>query len=59
MGPKNGLEERVWQFYIICDKIQLLKVKVDKVTVILVLNSWDVNCGRHRALWKSFSGALW
>jgi hypothetical protein len=28
MGPKNGLlERRVWQFYTICDKNQLLKIK--------------------------------
>jgi hypothetical protein len=39
MGPKNGLERRVWQFYTICDKNQLLKVKIDKVTAILVLRS--------------------
>jgi hypothetical protein len=35
MGPKNGLERRAWQFYTICDKNQLLKVKTEKVTVIL------------------------
>jgi hypothetical protein len=39
MGPKNGLERGVWQFYTICDKNQLLKVKNEKVTVILVLRS--------------------
>ena len=36
MGPKNGLERRVWQFYAICDENQGLKVKIDKVTSILV-----------------------
>jgi hypothetical protein len=38
LGPKNGLrlERRVWQFYTICDKNQLLKLKIDKVTAILV-----------------------
>jgi hypothetical protein len=39
MGPKNGLERRVWQFYTICDKNQRLKVKIHKVTAILVLRS--------------------
>jgi hypothetical protein len=39
MGPKNGLERRVWQFYTICDKNQLLKVKIAKVTAILVPRS--------------------
>jgi hypothetical protein len=39
LGSKNGLERRVWQFYIICDKNQLLKVTIDKVTVILVPRS--------------------
>ena len=58
LGPKNGLERRVWQFYTICDKNQLLKVKIEIVTVILVLISWDASCRRHRALWKSFHGAL-
>jgi hypothetical protein len=29
----------VWQFYTIRDKNQLLKVKIEKVTVILVLRS--------------------
>jgi hypothetical protein len=39
MGPKNGIERRVWQFYTICDKNQGLKVKIDKVIAILVLRS--------------------
>jgi hypothetical protein len=44
LRPQNGLERRVWQFFTICDKIQLLKVKIEKVTVILVLRSWDASC---------------
>jgi hypothetical protein len=36
MGPKNGLERRVSQFYAICDKNQGLKVKIAKVMAILV-----------------------
>jgi hypothetical protein len=39
LGPKYGLERRVWQFYTICDKNQGLNVKIDKVTAILVLGS--------------------
>jgi hypothetical protein len=39
MGPKNGLERRVWQFYTICDENQRLTVKIDKVTAILALRS--------------------
>jgi hypothetical protein len=35
MGPKNYLERPVWQFYTICDKNQLLKIKIEKVTAIL------------------------
>jgi hypothetical protein len=45
MGPENGLERRVWQFYTICDKNQLLKVK-KKVAVIPVPKSWDISCKR-------------
>jgi hypothetical protein len=33
---KNGLERHVWQFYAICDKNLLLKVKIVKVMAILV-----------------------
>jgi hypothetical protein len=36
LGPKNGLERHAWQFYTICDKNQLLKVKIEKLTIILV-----------------------
>ena len=36
LGLKNGLERRALQFYIICDKNQGLKVKIAKVTAILV-----------------------
>jgi hypothetical protein len=39
LGPKNGLERRVWQFYTICDKISFEKQKADKVTTILVFRS--------------------
>jgi hypothetical protein len=35
LGPKNVLERRVKQFYTICDKNQLLKVKIGKVMAIL------------------------
>ena len=59
MGPKNGLKRRVWQFYIICDKNQLLKVKIEKVTVTLVLRSRDASCRRHRALRNSLHGSMW
>jgi hypothetical protein len=47
MEPKNVVERRVWQFYTICDRNQLLKTKNEKVTVILVLRSWDARglCG--------------
>jgi hypothetical protein len=45
-GTQNGLGSRVWQFYTICDKNQLLKLKFVKVMAILVprwLNfSWQV-----------------
>jgi hypothetical protein len=37
MGHKNGLERRVWQFYTICDKNQLLKVKIGKVMLMAIL----------------------
>jgi hypothetical protein len=44
--PKNGIERRIWQFYAICDKNQLLTVKNRKVVVILVPRwldfSWQV-----------------
>jgi hypothetical protein len=33
-GPKNGLERRVSRFSTICAKNQVLKLKIDKVTVI-------------------------
>jgi hypothetical protein len=62
MGPKNGLERRVWQFYTICDKNQRLKVKIDKVTAILVLGS---SAGQQEATSGSALkfvleyGALW
>ena len=39
LGPKNGLERRVKQFYTICDKNHGLKVKIDEVTAILVPRS--------------------
>jgi hypothetical protein len=39
LGPKNGLERCVCQFYTICDKNQLLKVKNDKVAAVLVPRS--------------------
>ena len=46
LGPKNGLERRVWQFYTICDKNLLLKPKTRKVMAILVPrwldSSWQV-----------------
>jgi hypothetical protein len=35
-GPENGLERRVSRFSTICAKNQVLKVKIDKVTVIRV-----------------------
>jgi hypothetical protein len=38
LGPKNGLERRVWQFYTICDKKSASKTKFVKVTAILVLH---------------------
>ena len=61
LGPKTGLERRVWQSYTICDKNQLLNEKKwdEKVTVILVLRSWNTSCRWNRALRKSFYGALW
>jgi hypothetical protein len=34
-GPKNGLERRPLRFSTICAKNQVLKLKIDKVTVIL------------------------
>jgi hypothetical protein len=58
-GPKNGLERRALQFYTICDKNQVLKVKIDKVTAILVPRSGGASCRRHRALRKSLYGAVW
>jgi hypothetical protein len=33
-GTKNGLERRVSRFSTICAKNQVLKLKIDKVTVI-------------------------
>ena len=46
MGCKNGLERRVWQFYTICDKNRLLKVKIEIDMAILVPRwldfSWQV-----------------
>jgi hypothetical protein len=36
MVPKNGLERYIWQFYTICDKNQLLKLKIGKFMAILV-----------------------
>ena len=46
LGCKTGLERRVWQFYTICDKNRLLKVKIEKVMAILVPRwldfSWQV-----------------
>ena len=50
--PKNGLERRVWQFYTICDENQLLKVKVEKVMAVLVL---EVKVPR----WLDFSYQAW
>jgi hypothetical protein len=38
-GPKYRLERCVCQFYTICDKNLLLKIKIERVTVILVLRS--------------------
>jgi hypothetical protein len=35
-GPKNGIERRVSRFSTICAKNQVLKLKIDKVTVIRV-----------------------
>ena len=35
-GPKNGLESCVSRFSTICAKNQVLKLKIDKVTVIRV-----------------------
>ena len=60
LEPKNGLERRVWQIYTICDKNQVLKVKIAKVTAILVPRSGGASsCSRHRALRKSLYGAVW
>ena len=62
LGPKNGLERRVWQFYTICDKNQGLKVKTDKVTAILVPRSGVASAENPNLIWalrKSFYGALW
>ena len=43
---KNGLERRVWQFYTICDKNRLLKIKIGIDMAILVPRwldfSWQV-----------------
>jgi hypothetical protein len=36
VGHKNGIERRVWQFYTICDKNQLLRPKIEKVMAVLV-----------------------
>jgi hypothetical protein len=36
MGSKNDLGRRAWHFYAICDKNQVLKLKIAKVTAILV-----------------------
>ena len=38
-GPKNGLESCVSRFSTICAKNQVLKLKIDKVTVIRVYGS--------------------
>ena len=35
LGPKNGLERRPSRFSTICAKTQVLKLNIDKVTVIL------------------------
>jgi hypothetical protein len=40
----GGLERRVWQFYTICDKNQLLNVKTEKVMAILVPRWLDLSC---------------
>jgi hypothetical protein len=37
-GPKNGLESCVSRFSTICAKNQVLKLKIDKVTVIRATN---------------------
>jgi hypothetical protein len=38
-GPKNGVESCVSRFSTICAKNQVLKLKIDKVTVIRATNS--------------------
>jgi hypothetical protein len=46
-GPKNGLERRVSQFYIVCDKNQLLNKNIGKVMEILVLGYQKLGHGMH------------
>jgi hypothetical protein len=56
---KNSLERRVPRFCTICDKNQLLKVKIDKVSAILVPSSGgSASCRRHRARRKSLYGSM-
>jgi hypothetical protein len=60
MGPENGLERRVWQFYTICDKKSASKSKkIDKVTAILVPRSGGASSSLHGALRKSLYGSVW